>query len=89
VETYHARKPRAPRPTIEPPPEREIGFRGVCRNKDRWSARITRDGKHVHLGTYDTKEDAARAYDEAARRLHGEFARFNFPREGERSALHD
>jgi hypothetical protein len=30
-----------------------------------------------------------RAYDDAARRLHGEFARVNFPRDGERSALHD
>jgi hypothetical protein len=31
------------------------------------------------VGFYSTAEDAARAYDDAARRLHGEFARCNFP----------
>lgn len=32
-----------------------------------------------YLGCYATPEEAARAYDEGAKRLHGEFARLNFP----------
>ena len=37
--------------------------------------------KHIRLGCYATKEEAARAYDKKAKELHGEFARLNFPDE--------
>jgi HNH endonuclease/AP2 domain len=39
-----------------------------------WRAQIRIDGKKVNLGRYDTEEEAATAYREAALKHHGEFA---------------
>lgn len=56
-------------------------FKGVTKRSgyDRWRARIRVRGDLVALGDYATEDAAARAYDEAAVRLHGRFARLNFP----------
>lgn len=42
------------------------GFKGVYRppGNSRWSAKVTIDRKQYHLGQYDTKEQAAKAYNE-------------------------
>ena len=64
-------------------------FKGVSLTRGRWRASLRKNYKTIFLGSFIVEEDAARAHDEAARRLHGEFARVNFPRDGERSALHD
>lgn len=58
-------------------------FRGVTffRPTGKWAASIALSGIRHHLGHFVAEEDAARAYDEAAVRLHGEFARLNFPSE--------
>jgi hypothetical protein len=60
------------------------GYRGVCwvKRDKAWAARISngRGGK-VSLGNFKNEVDAARAYDAAARSLHGEFATLNFPDE--------
>jgi hypothetical protein len=59
------------------------GFKGVHANHSgrgkQWFAYITTNYKRQHLGMFGTAEEAARAYDAAAVRLHGEFARLNFP----------
>jgi len=57
------------------------GYKGVHRMRTKWRTQITIDGKKQHLGSFINKEDAARAYDAAARISHGEFARLNFPDE--------
>lgn len=55
------------------------GYKGVFanRNRKRWCARITIDGKGMSLGTFDTKEQAALAYNAAASKHFGEYARLN------------
>lgn len=55
-------------------------YKGVIRRDTRWQARLrTKDGSiNLHLGMYDTEEDAALAYDRAARIHYGEFACTNF-----------
>jgi AP2 domain len=62
-------------------------FRGVHRFRNRWQAQICINYCRRHLGLFATEVEAAHAYDEAARRLHGEFACVNFARNGERSAI--
>jgi len=50
-----------------------------AKEKGKWESRIRQDGKKIYLGSFDNEADAAKAYDEAAKRCRGEFARLNFP----------
>jgi hypothetical protein len=47
----------------------------------KWAARIGIDGKVRTLGYFASEEEAAHAYDAAARNLFGAYARPNFPEE--------
>jgi hypothetical protein len=62
-------------------------FKGVAKSRSRWTARAwDESGKRVHLGVYASPEAAADAYDDFVRQRFGAFARYNFPRPGERPA---
>ena len=58
------------------------GYKGVWLAKDKglWRAAIVCHGKRKHLGYFRDKQDAAKAYDRAARAYHGPFAVLNFPK---------
>lgn len=52
------------------------GYKGAHRYKDtdRYVAQITLDGQTIHLGVWDTAEDAHNAYKNASALLLGEFS---------------
>jgi hypothetical protein len=54
------------------------GFHGVSAKRNRWQAYINDDSKQRYLGTYDTKQEAALAYDRAAWAEHGDKRKLNY-----------
>lgn len=58
------------------------GLIGVVWDKSRgkWRAQIRINGRKTNLGRFATREEAARAHDEAAIRAFGEFAQLNSER---------
>lgn len=55
------------------------GYRGVswCKSAAKWLVTVTENGKSRRVGTFLTKESAALAYNEAAKRAYGERAVLN------------
>ncbi|MEN6533310.1 MAG: HNH endonuclease [Bryobacteraceae bacterium] len=54
-------------------------FKGIAFENGKWVAKIRVGGPVIYLGRFSDEIEAARAYDDAARKHHGEFARPNFP----------
>jgi hypothetical protein len=55
-------------------------YKGVFWDKKRrrWLSRINVNGRLIHIGSFETEVAAAKAYDAAAKKYHGEFACVNF-----------
>jgi len=54
-------------------------FKGVTRHRNKWQACISFNKRLFYLGLFESEREAAAIYDAYARKLHGEFARLNFP----------
>lgn len=52
-------------------------YKGVHMKKGKWVAKLKKNQKGVHIGTFTNEVDAAIAYNKAAIIYHGEFARLN------------
>jgi AP2 domain len=59
---------------------RSSKFKGVCWSKreSKWRSYIQINGKEIYLGLFFDEVEAAKTYDEAAKKLFGEFACTNF-----------
>jgi hypothetical protein len=59
--------------------QNKSGYKGVCwaKQNKKYQATITQNYTTIHLGFYDDKVDAALAYNQAALKYFGEFARLN------------
>lgn len=64
------------------PTTADRAWKGIYPHGNRWKARIKLEGQNVYLGSFQTSQEAAYAYDVAAKRLFGEFAKLNFPSSG-------
>lgn len=56
---------------------RDGKYKGVTASGKKWAAQITYKRTHFYLGTFDTPEAAALAYNKAAKKHHGKFAHLN------------
>jgi len=59
------------------PSHNTTGFKGVVKVRNRFYAQMSLNNKHVFLGSYKTAIEAAEAYNKAALKHRGEFAKLN------------
>lgn len=53
-------------------------YKGVHKDKKKWRSRIYYNRRQISLGSFDKEIDAAKAYDDAARKIYKKFAVCNF-----------
>ena len=75
---------------VEPYKNKSSKYKGVSWFKQlgKWRADIRKEGKLTYLGSFNNEEDAAIAYNDAAERVHGEFAYLNNAPQQQRNLHH-
>ncbi len=69
------------RHNTRPSRKKSSQYIGVYRRSDKWIFKITHKGQYFYGGPFDTEIEAAKARDQKARALFGEYAWLNFPDE--------
>lgn len=61
------------------PKNNTSGYKGVsfAKSLEKWTAQISVNGKRIHIGDFNTPEQAARAYNRKAKKYFGRFAYLN------------
>lgn len=49
-------------------------YRGIAKHRNKWTAKIQKDGKKIYIGIFNTPESASHAYEKMATKLFGKFA---------------
>ena len=57
--------------------DNKSGVKGVGLHKGKWRARINVNGVQIHLGYFNTKEEAENVVTQARLKYHGDFCRHN------------
>jgi len=53
------------------------GYKGVIKWRKKWLARTHLNGKQIHIGVFNCKHEAAKAYNKKALEIFGEFSFLN------------
>ena len=76
LENLHYRS-RSPTASRQRKTSSKTGYTGVYKEHNRYRAVISIKGKSVHLGMFDTAEEAALAYNKVSKELYGEEGKVN------------
>jgi hypothetical protein len=55
----------------------QTGYTGVYQEHNRYRSVISIDGKLIHIGMFDTAEEAAAAYNKLSKEIYGEEGKIN------------
>lgn len=77
LQVFDNRSESAPNAATKGVRENKSGLRGVVLERGRWSASIAVDTQKISLGAFDTKWEAAIAYNQKALEVFGEYAQLN------------
>ena len=66
-----------------------VGYTGVYRENNRFRAVISINRKSVHIGMFDTAEEAALAYNKKSRELYGEDGKINVIKSTKKKSLEE
>lgn len=59
--------------------EKTSKYKGVCwdKNRRKWMAAVKHNGKRINIGRFESEDSAAKAYNDLAIKLFGDFANLN------------
>jgi hypothetical protein len=72
--TFNSHRKKPQKPGVNPSRYKGVTWRN---DRNKWRSCITLNGRKYYLGLYNTEEEAALVYNEAAEKFYGEYARLN------------